>query len=130
MNRKKRGYLLAERLLSIMLILSLVLAGVSFHSAAVHAEEMQTEEAKSEEAFQVEMDLEETEAATAGMEEIIEQAAEERDSFAPEAGQELLTTGGKPEFFDLRNADGNGTSYITPVKQQNPFGCSAEETAM
>ena len=122
MNRKKRGYPLAERMLSIMLILDLVLAGVSFYPAAVRAEEMQAEEAQSEDEVQIEIDLEETEAETAGMEEIIEQAAEECDSFAPEAGQELLTTGGKPEFFDLRNADGNGTSYITPVKQQNPFG--------
>ena len=62
-----------------------------------------------------------------GYEQIVVQATsgEERDAFAPEEGFALQTTAGKPAYFDLRHvSDGSGgeTSYVTPVRQQNPYG--------
>ena len=62
-----------------------------------------------------------------GYAQIVAQATsdEERDAFAPEEGFALQTRASKPAYFDLRHVDdGNGgeTSYVTPVRQQNPYG--------
>ena len=63
----------------------------------------------------------------AGYAQIVAQATdeEERDAFAPEEGFALQTQANKPAYFDLRHVDdGNGgeRSYVTPVRQQNPYG--------
>ncbi len=55
-----------------------------------------------------------------GIQEIMEQSAVETDAFAAEDGKLVFSSGSKPASFDLRNVDGN--CYITPVRQQNPFG--------
>ncbi len=55
--------------------------------------------------------------ATKGMEELARQAEETDDAFASEEGYSLKTDASKPEAFDLRERN-----YITPVRQQSPFG--------
>ena len=62
-----------------------------------------------------------------GYAQIVEQATseEERDAFAPEEGFALKTQANKPAYFDLRHVDdgaGGEVSYVTPVRQQNPYG--------
>ena len=59
-----------------------------------------------------------------GKQEIRRQAGENDDPFAPEEGYSLRTKGNLPAAFDLRHVNENGTekNYITPVRQQNPFG--------
>ena len=57
--------------------------------------------------------------------EIMEQAADNGDAFAVEEGQELAANEeSKPKTFDLRHVKENGTekNYVTPVRQQSPFG--------
>ncbi len=54
-------------------------------------------------------------------EEMAGQAEEEGDAFAPEDGYSIIAMQTSlPEYFDLRNV--NGESYVTPVKEQTPFG--------
>lgn len=52
------------------------------------------------------------------------QSAGERDAFAPEEGFAPQAQAAKPPYFDLRHVveDGVERSYITPVRQQNPYG--------
>ena len=52
-----------------------------------------------------------------GMEELAQQVKESDDAFASEEGYALKTAPSKPEAFDLREKN-----YITPVRQQNPYG--------
>lgn len=61
--------------------------------------------------------------AKTGMEELASQAGSS-DPFAPEPGYRLKTGKSGPKTFDLRHVYENGTetSYITPVKVQNPYG--------
>ena len=51
------------------------------------------------------------------MEELARQAEESEDAFASEEGYTLKTAKSKPESFDLREKN-----YITPVRQQSPYG--------
>ena len=62
-----------------------------------------------------------------GYAQVVEQAksTEDRDAFAFEEGYSPQTRATRPAYFDLRHVDdGNGgeTSYVTPVRQQNPYG--------
>lgn len=59
--------------------------------------------------------------AMSTLEEMAGQAAEEGDAFAPEEGYRIKAQQvSLPASFDLRNVDGK--SYVTPVKEQTPFG--------
>ena len=51
------------------------------------------------------------------MREIFQQADDNDDAFAAEDGHSLRTSGSKPAYFDLRREN-----YVTPVRQQNPYG--------
>jgi len=55
--------------------------------------------------------------APSGMEEIARQAEEKEDAFASEDGYALKTEKAKPETLDLRRKN-----FITPVRQQSPYG--------
>ena len=48
------------------------------------------------------------------------QSVGESDPFAPEEGFLLSSQASRPSHFDLRNAE--GMSFVTPVRQQNPYG--------
>ena len=52
------------------------------------------------------------------------QSSDERDAFAPEDGFLLQVQSSRPSCFDLRHVMEGGVerSYVTPVRQQNPFG--------
>lgn len=56
--------------------------------------------------------------------EITEQSGEAADPFAPEEGHSLKTRAVKPAYFDLRHVNEGGTekSYVTPVREQSPYG--------
>ena len=52
------------------------------------------------------------------------QSGDERDAFAPEEGFSLQAQSSRPSCFDLRHVMEGGVerNYVTPVRQQNPFG--------
>lgn len=90
---------LINRIISIMLSVMIVFSGSSAFTLSADAVE---------------------ETGSDGIAEIQEQSNDQTDAFAPEDGYRLLTSGAKPASYDLRDVDGK--SYITPVRQQNPYG--------